>query len=148
MPPAADGDLVVWAQPSADGGTRIVGLRLGGGAPFPIATVSSGEVRSVLVSGKTVAWHVDGRLAGRHLHADGEAPLMARWSARRSPRLGPFSQLVLLCVLVELWILNVADLLLTRYSLWLGFAKESNGVMDYFFRSGTVPARSPSRSAS
>ncbi len=64
---------------------------------------------------------------------------MASWSARRSPRLGRFGQLVLLWVLVELWILNVADLLLTRYSLWLGFAKESNGVMDYFFRSGTAP---------
>ena len=64
---------------------------------------------------------------------------MASWSARRSPRLGPFGQLVLLWILVELWILNIADLLLTRYSLWLGFAKESNGVMDYFFRSGAVP---------
>ena len=64
---------------------------------------------------------------------------MASWSARRSPRLGRFGQLVLLWVLVELWILNIADLLLTRYSLWLGFAKESNGVMDYFFRSGTAP---------
>ena len=47
---------------------------------------------------------------------------------------------MLLCTLIELWALNVADLLLTRYSLWLGFAKESNGVMDYFFRSGTVPS--------
>jgi hypothetical protein len=64
---------------------------------------------------------------------------MVSWSARRSPRLGRFGQAVLLCVLIELWLLNVADLLLTRYSLWLGFAKESNGVMDYFFRSGTVP---------
>ena len=65
---------------------------------------------------------------------------MAGWSARRSPRLGPSGQLLLLWILVELWLLNVADLLLTRYSLWLGFAKESNGVMGYFFRSGTVPA--------
>ena len=64
---------------------------------------------------------------------------MASWTARRSPHLGPFGRLVLLWVLVELWILNIADLLLTRYSLWLGFAKESNGVMDYFFRSGTAP---------
>ena len=64
---------------------------------------------------------------------------MAGWSARRSPRLGPSGQLLLLWILVELWLLNVADLLLTRYSLWLGFAKESNGVMDYFFRSGAVP---------
>ena len=64
---------------------------------------------------------------------------MTAWASRRSPRLGPFGRLVLFWVLVELWILNIVDLLLTRYSLWLGFAKESNGVMDYFFRSGTVP---------
>jgi len=64
---------------------------------------------------------------------------MASWTARRSPRLGQSGQLILLWVLVELWILNIADLLLTRYSLWLGFARESNGVMDYFFHSGTVP---------
>ena len=63
---------------------------------------------------------------------------MAAWTTRRSPRLGAFGQLVLFWVLIELWVLNVADLLLTRYSLWLGFAKESNGIMDYFFRAGTV----------
>jgi hypothetical protein len=63
---------------------------------------------------------------------------MVSWAARRSPRLGRFGQLILFWVLIELWLLNAADLLLTRYSLWLGFAKESNGVMDYFFRSGTV----------
>ena len=39
---------------------------------------------------------------------------MASWTARRSPRLGRFGQLVLLWVLVELWILNLAELLLTR----------------------------------
>jgi hypothetical protein len=60
VPPAADGDLVVWAQPSAEGGTQIVGVRLSGGEPFPIASVQDGSVRSVLVSGKTVAWHVAG----------------------------------------------------------------------------------------
>jgi len=47
---------------------------------------------------------------------------------------------LLVLLLVELWLLNVADLALTRYSLWLGFATESNGVMDYFLRAGTVPA--------
>ncbi len=47
---------------------------------------------------------------------------------------------LLLLLLVELWALNVADLALTRYSLWLGFATESNSVMDYFLRAGTVPA--------
>jgi len=60
VPPSADGDLVVWAQPSAEGGTQVIGARLSGGDPFPIANVPGGSVRSVLVSGKTVAWHVGG----------------------------------------------------------------------------------------
>ena len=64
---------------------------------------------------------------------------MTAWARRRTPLLGAFGVRVLLWLLVELWVLNVADLLLTRYSLSLGFATESNGVMDYFFRSGTVP---------
>ena len=59
VPPAADGDLVVWAQPSAAGGTQVTGARLNG-EPFPIAAVPGGSMRSVLVSGKTVAWHVAG----------------------------------------------------------------------------------------
>jgi hypothetical protein len=62
------------------------------------------------------------------------------WARRRSPLLGPFGVRVLLWLLVELWVLNAVDLLLTRYSLSLGFATESNGVMDYFFKSGTVQA--------
>ena len=62
VPPAADGDVVVWAQPSAEGGTQVVGVRLSGGETFPIANVPGGSVRSVLVSGKTVAWHVAGAL--------------------------------------------------------------------------------------
>ena len=37
-------------------------------------------------------------------------------------------------------ILNVVDLALTRYAMWLGFATESNGIMDYFLRAGTLPA--------
>lgn len=65
---------------------------------------------------------------------------MADWRRRRTPLLGPLGQAVLLWTLVELWALNVADLLLTRYALWLGVAKESNGGMDYFFRSGAVPS--------
>jgi len=64
---------------------------------------------------------------------------MTAWTSRRTPLLGPFGVRVLFWLLVELWVLNVADLLLTRYSLSLGFATESNGVMDYFFKSGTVP---------
>ena len=47
---------------------------------------------------------------------------------------------LLLLLLIELSALNIADLALTRYSLWLGFATESNGVMDYFLRAGTVQA--------
>ena len=47
---------------------------------------------------------------------------------------------LLLLLLVELWILNVADLALTRYALWLGFATESNNIMDYFLRAGALPA--------
>ena len=62
VPPAADGDLVVWAQPSAEGGTQVTGLRLSGGETFPIAGLPGGSARSVLASGKTVAWHVTGAL--------------------------------------------------------------------------------------
>jgi len=62
VPPAADGDLIVWAQPSSEGDTQITGVRLSGGASFPITSVPGGSVRSVLVSGKTVAWHVAGAL--------------------------------------------------------------------------------------
>lgn len=47
---------------------------------------------------------------------------------------------LLLLLLLELWSLNVADLALTRYAMWLGFAIESNGIMDFFLRAGTVPA--------
>jgi len=65
---------------------------------------------------------------------------MTAWKTRRSPRMGPFGGRILFWLLVGLWVLNVADLLLTRYSLWLGFATESNGVMSYFFHSGEVPA--------
>jgi hypothetical protein len=62
VPPAADGDLVVWGQPSAEGGMQISGLRLSGGGTFPIESVPGGSVRSVMVSANTVAWHVDGTL--------------------------------------------------------------------------------------
>lgn len=47
---------------------------------------------------------------------------------------------LLLLLLVELSALNVADLALTRYALWLGFATESNNIMDYFLSAGTLPA--------
>ena len=47
---------------------------------------------------------------------------------------------LLLLLLAELLVLNVADLALTRYAMWLGFATESNGIMDYFLRAGTLQA--------
>ena len=59
---------------------------------------------------------------------------------RSKPRPSESRDRLLLLVLAELWVLNVADLALTRYSLWLGFATESNGIMDYFLRAGTLPA--------
>jgi len=43
-------------------------------------------------------------------------------------------------LLLGLWVLNVADLLLTHYVLWLGFATESNGVMAFVLREGTLTA--------
>jgi len=55
-------------------------------------------------------------------------------------RLGIDRQRLLVLLLVALWLLNVADLALTRYAMWLGFAIESNGVMDYFLRAGAAPA--------
>jgi hypothetical protein len=59
---------------------------------------------------------------------------------RTRPRPSEARERLLLLLLIELWVLNVADLALTRYGMWLGFATESNGVMDYFLRAGTLPA--------
>jgi hypothetical protein len=59
---------------------------------------------------------------------------------RTRPRPSEARDRLLLLLLIELWVLNVADLALTRYGMWLGFATESNGVMDYFLRAGTLPA--------
>jgi hypothetical protein len=66
-------------------------------------------------------------------------------SAPTPPRLtlarhGVSGEQLLFWLLLELWVLNAADLLLTRYSLWLGFATESNGVMAYFLHEGTLTA--------
>jgi hypothetical protein len=55
-------------------------------------------------------------------------------------RLGVSGEQLLVCLLLELWLLNVADLLLTRYSIWLGFATESNGVMRYLLNEGALTA--------
>ena len=43
-------------------------------------------------------------------------------------------------LLGAVWLLNLADLLLTRRALWLGFASESNRVMGYFLRQGSMSA--------
>lgn len=59
---------------------------------------------------------------------------------RTRPRPSEARDRLLLLLLVELSVLNVADLALTRYSMWLGFATESNGIMDYFLSAGTLPA--------
>jgi len=59
---------------------------------------------------------------------------------RTLPRPSEARDRLLLLLLIELWVLNVADLALTRYGMWLGFATESNGVMEYFLRAGTLPA--------
>ncbi len=56
------------------------------------------------------------------------------------PPLGEPGQRVLLLLLVALCALNIADFTLTRYAMWLGFATESNGIMDFFFRQSDVAA--------
>jgi hypothetical protein len=65
---------------------------------------------------------------------------MTRVVRRTRPHPSESRDRLLLLLLVELWLLNVADLALTRYSMWLGFATESNDIMDFFLRAGTVPA--------
>jgi len=62
-----------------------------------------------------------------------------RAEVKRVP-VGELGRQTLLVLLIALWLLNIADLALTRYAMWLGFATESNGVMDFFLRAGTVPA--------
>jgi len=66
--------------------------------------------------------------------------LLRRYLSLRSPRLGPFGVVVLFWLLVALWVLNIADLALTSYGIWLGFATEANGVMRYFLHQGTATA--------
>ena len=60
--------------------------------------------------------------------------------ARGLARFGISAEQLLFWLLLALWVLNVADLLLTHYVLWLGFATEENGVMRYFLREGTITA--------
>jgi hypothetical protein len=67
--------------------------------------------------------------------------MSATFRVRRTPRRPSEARdRLLLLLLIELLILNVLDLALTRYAMWLGFATESNGIMDYFLRAGTLPA--------
>ena len=70
----------------------------------------------------------------------GEATRLPRSARIRRVYVGAFGQQVLLWLLLGLWLCNVADLLLTKYSLWLGVASESNDVMRYFLHVGTLTA--------
>jgi hypothetical protein len=73
--------------------------------------------------------------------AGGAQPERERLGERlRRARLGDRNIQLVFWLLVELWVLNVADLLLTKYVLDLGFASESNAVMGYFLGEGTVTA--------
>jgi hypothetical protein len=74
-------------------------------------------------------------------HRRSQAAVVSRtFRVRRTPkRPSAARDQLLLLLLAELWVLNIADLALTRYGIWLGFATESNGVMDYFLRAGTLP---------
>jgi Domain of unknown function (DUF5658) len=56
------------------------------------------------------------------------------------PPLGQAGQRLLFLLLVALCTLNIADFGLTRYAMWLGFATESNEIMDFFFRQSDVAA--------
>ena len=116
---------------------RVMGRHLGGAA-FPVATVA-GTVSEVAVSGDTVAWisrSGDSVPASPRRACRGERPHATQDAAQPSES----RDRLLLLLLVELWALNVADLALTRYSLWLGFATGVERIMDYFLRAGTVPA--------
>ncbi|HUK77863.1 MAG TPA: DUF5658 family protein [Thermoleophilia bacterium] len=61
-------------------------------------------------------------------------------SPRGLARFAVSGEQLLFWLLLALWVLNVADLLLTHYVLWLGFATEENGVMRYFLHEGTITA--------
>lgn len=62
------------------------------------------------------------------------------WVLTGRPRPSVARDRLLLLLLLQLWLLNIADLALTRYAMWLGFATESNDIMDFFLRAGTAPA--------
>jgi len=62
-----------------------------------------------------------------------------RWTAR-SPRNNERQAQIVLWLAIELWLLNLADLLLTRHAMSLGFASESNQLMAGLFRAGLLQA--------
>jgi len=62
-----------------------------------------------------------------------------RWTAR-SPRNDARAAQVVVWLVLELWLLNVADLLLTRRAMDLGFASESNQIMGRLFAAGLLQA--------
>ena len=68
-----------------------------------------------------------------------QAPMPTRRHIRRV-FVGTFGIQVLFWLLACLWLLNVADLALTKYSMDLGYASESNDVMRYFLHVGTFTA--------
>ena len=66
---------------------------------------------------------------------------MTRSESQSPPARISVSQSALVALLLAaVWLLNLADLLLTRRVLWLGFASESNRVMGYFLRQGSMTA--------
>jgi hypothetical protein len=75
------------------------------------------------------------------VRADAE-PVATRadWASALLARLGVSSTQFLFLLLAEIALFNVVDLLLTRYVLRLGFATESNAVMGFFFRQGSLAA--------
>lgn len=65
---------------------------------------------------------------------------MTAWRTRRSPHLGPFGMRVLFLAAGGTVGAEHRRPAAHEVPAWLGFATESNNVMDYFFRSGAVPA--------
>ena len=79
-------------------------------------------------------------IAATTISGEGAADPRRDWASSLLGRLGVSAPHLLLILLAEVWLLNLADLLLTRYVLRLGFATESNAVMDYFIRQGHLAA--------
>jgi hypothetical protein len=82
----------------------------------------------------------NGEVTATTISGEGAAEPRRDWASSLLGRLGVSAPHLLLILLAEVWLLNVADLLLTRYVLRLGFATESNVVMDYFIRQGHFAA--------